>query len=86
MPANDDFWAFAAWSALLAVTSLISPILPAGTVLALVASSAWLIVVGMALYRFRRRALWFLLGAPLALAWPCVFLVFMVSCSRGDCL
>jgi len=86
MLANDDYWAFAAWSALLALTSLISPVLPAGSVLTLVAGIAWIVVVGMALYRFRRKALWLLLGAPLALAWPSIFVLFMVACLRGDCI
>jgi hypothetical protein len=86
MAANNDFWAFVAWSALLALVSISSPVLPAGGVFGLVAGIGWLFVVGAALYRFRRRALWLLLGAPLALAWPCIFLLFMLACLRGDCI
>jgi hypothetical protein len=86
MAANSDFWAFVAWSALLALVSVSSPVLPAGGVFALVAAIGWLYVVAVALYRFRRRALWLLLGAPLALAQPFIFSLFMVACLRGDCI
>jgi hypothetical protein len=30
----------------------------------------WIVLLGFALYRFRLKALWLLLAAPLALYWP----------------
>ena len=33
-------------------------------------SIAWCLIVVYAFQQYRRRALWFLLGAPLALFWP----------------
>ena len=85
MAANNDFWAFAAWSALLAVASAAGPLL-LGMVFSLVAGVAWIIVVGIALRIFRHRALWFLLGAPVALAQPFIFAVLIAACLRGDCI
>jgi hypothetical protein len=86
MAANNDFRYFAAWSALLALVSLMSPILPTGSVLTLVAGTAWIVVVSMALARFGRRGLWLLMGAPVALAQPFILGFFMWGCWRGDCI
>lgn len=48
---------------------------------------AWLIVVVIAMIKFKKRGLWFLLGAPLALFLPS-FLAFLVyACAHhGECL
>jgi len=35
----------------------------------------WCAVVLLSLFSFRKRGLWFFVGAPLALYWPCVVFV-----------
>ena len=37
----------------------------------------WSAVVLLALFSFRKRGLWFLLGTPLALFWPFLFLLIL---------
>jgi hypothetical protein len=46
----------------------------------------WLVLCGIAIYRFRRRGLWVLLGAPLALALPYEILHHLIACHRGPCM
>jgi hypothetical protein len=46
----------------------------------------WGILVLIALFRYRLRALWFLFGAPLVLWWPSIFVLLVLACKHGDCL
>jgi hypothetical protein len=38
-------------------------------------AAAWVLLFGFSLYRFKKRGLWLLLGAPMALYWP-IWLIF----------
>jgi hypothetical protein len=44
----------------------------------------WLLVLATALFRFKKRGLWLLLGLPFALFWPCVFLAIASSCAHNS--
>jgi len=41
----------------------------------------WFVTPAVCIFRFRKKGLWFLVGAPLALYWPFVLLMLVVSCS-----
>jgi hypothetical protein len=48
----------------------------------------WIVTVGIAAHRFRKKALWMLFGAPMALYWP-VWLALngIPACYRhGNCI
>jgi len=49
---------------------------------------AWVVLFGLALYRFRKKAFWLLLTAPMALYWPTWLLIFgLPSCYyNGNCV
>ena len=44
-------------------------------------SLVWFVTFVACIFRFRKKGLWFLVGAPLALYWPLVLLMIVVSCS-----
>jgi hypothetical protein len=44
---------------------------------------AWLVTLVIALCIFRWRGLWLLIGAPLALFWPAVFVAFAFAMARA---
>ncbi len=46
----------------------------------------WLVLCGIAIYRFRQRGLWVFLGAPLALVLPYEILHHLLACHRGPCM
>jgi len=41
----------------------------------------WLAILIGCVMRFRKKGLWFLVGAPLALYWPFILLIIVVACS-----
>src|SRR6476646_2813204 len=43
----------------------------------------WFVTLVACIFRFRKKGLWFLVGAPLALYWPLVLLMSAVTCSLG---
>ena len=47
-----------------------------------VLSVAWCLIIGHAFQQYRRRALWFLLVAPLALFWPLCFALIALGFIR----
>ena len=59
--------------------------LPFFTLAFVILTFVWIGALLVALERFDRRGWWVLLGAPLALAWPCFIAAFFVVCSRGGC-
>ena len=46
----------------------------------------WLVLAGIAVYRFRWRGLWVLLGAPLALQLPYEILRHLLRCYHSFCI
>ena len=44
----------------------------------------WLVILGVSVYKFGRKGYWVLLGAPLALYWPTMFLLTLFGCVIGD--
>jgi hypothetical protein len=52
----------------------------------LLLSCYWLVLLGLAVHRFRWRGLWVLLGAPLALGWPYQILHHLVHCYHRFCI
>ena len=50
----------------------------------LVLPAFWGILVLLAFFRYRLRGLWFLTGAPLALAWPALLMLLFWACMHGD--
>ena len=50
-------------------------------------SAVWVVLLVVALLKYRRRALWLLVGAPVALWVPFIVTAIYVSCEFGnDCL
>jgi hypothetical protein len=45
--------------------------------------AAWLLLMSLGLILHRMRALWLLVGAPLALYWPYKFIVLALECWTG---
>lgn len=43
---------------------------------------AWLGLLAVALFRFRKKGLWLLIGLPFALYWPFVFLAIGIACGQ----
>ena len=67
------------WALFIASMALASVGFAAGWVVSFTASIwialLWVTTVLLALFSFRKRALWMLVGAPLAVYWPFVFFV-----------
>lgn len=40
----------------------------------------WSVTLVACIFRFRKKGIWFLVGAPLALYWPFVLLMIAVTC------
>lgn len=57
-----------------------------GNLYALAIGGLWLILFVIALIAFRRQALWFLLGAPIALGLPLLMLLYLYECMPKSCL
>jgi len=43
----------------------------------------WGILVLLAIFRYRLRGLWFLMGAPLAMFWPVLLGLLFWACAQG---
>ena len=54
-----------------------------GLVGSFVFSAVWLYLVMAAIKRHRKRGLWLLVGAPLALFWPIALLSTLIACSAA---
>lgn len=56
--------------------------------IALKLSASWVGATLLLVAAYRRRGLWGLVGAPLALFWPCALVLFVVACAadRSQCL
>ena len=85
-PASADPPRLTRWlaaSLLLAAAAAFTPwaFTTAGAPLGFMLSLAWVAVVVAGFFVLRRRGLWLLLGAPLALLWPAVVIGLVVTCA-----
>jgi hypothetical protein len=92
MPRKDSLRAHVIKAMLIALACFAAFILsefaqsPVTFLYALLLPVYWLVLCGIALYRFRWRGLWALLGAPLALALPYEILHHLIACHRSPCM
>jgi hypothetical protein len=81
-PGPEGLREYVLWTVIVAVLCLGLPFLfPAFVLLTFI----WIGALIVALDRFDRRGWWVLLGAPLALAWPCFTLFMIAACIHGSC-
>jgi hypothetical protein len=58
---------------------------PAAFVLVIVLSAIpWLVILGVSVYKYGRQGYWVLLGAPLVLYWPIIFVWAYFGCFVGE--
>ena len=92
MPRKDSLRVHVIKAMLIALASFAAFILsefaqsPVTFLYALLLPVYWLVLCGIAIYRFRLRGLWVLLGAPLALVLPYEVLHRLIACHHGPCM
>ena len=79
---------FAVISAIIAIVALTGPwIIPAhwdeATHVSLLLALCWILAYPVAIIRFRKRALWFLLELPLILFWPFFYFIIGWNCAQN---
>jgi hypothetical protein len=92
MPGTKKLWPFVIQATLVAVGCVAAYFLagyaqsPVTFIYAMLLPCYWLVLLGIAVHRFRWRGLWVLLGAPLALGWPYQILHHLVRCYHRFCI
>ncbi len=54
-----------------------------GTAVSLALSACWVVLFVAGLIKFKKRALWLLLGAPFALFWPISLFLMLQACAHN---
>ena len=92
MPGTKKLWLFVIQSMLVAVGCTATYFLagyaqsPVTFIYAMLLPCYWLVLAGIAVYRFRWRGLWVLLGSPLALLLPYEILSHLLRCYHSFCI